>query len=57
MRYPAKVELVNINDWHELSSPARLIVRWDRHELSYAESDPVNIKLFGYYEDNNGPHW
>ncbi len=57
LRYPPKVELTNINDWHMQASPPRLIVRWDRNELSYAESDPVNIELFGYYEDDNGPHW
>jgi hypothetical protein len=57
LRYPPLVELVNIKDWHLRDPPPRLVIKWDRHELSYAESDPVNIELWGYYEDNNGPHW
>ena len=57
LRYPPKVELVNIKDWHKRDPPSRLIIKWDRHELSYAESDLVNIELWGYYEDSYGPHW
>lgn len=57
LRYPSKVELVNVRDWHMMASPPRLVIRWDRHELSYAESDPVDIELWGYYEDEYGPHW
>lgn len=57
LRYPPKVELVNINDWHSQSSPARLLIKWNRHDLSYAESDLVNVELWGYYEDDLGPHW
>jgi hypothetical protein len=57
LRYPAKVEMVNIHDWHDQSSPPRLIIKWDRFELSYAESDLVDIELWGYYEDDSGPHW
>ena len=57
LRYPAKVEMVNINEWFQASSPARLILKWDRFDLSWAESDPVDIDLYGYYEDDYGPHW
>ena len=49
--------MVSINDWHSQASPPRLIIKWDRHELSFAESDLVDIELWGYYEDDNGPHW
>jgi hypothetical protein len=49
--------MVNINEWHSQASPPRLVIKWDRHELSYAESDLVDIELWGYYEDDNGPHW
>jgi hypothetical protein len=38
-------------------SPPRLIVSWKRFELSFAESDLVDIELWGYYEDDYGPHW
>ena len=57
LRYPAKVEMVNINEWHAQSSPPRLIIKWDRFELSWAESDLVDVELWGYYEDDLGPHW
>lgn len=48
---------MNILDWHDQVSPARLIIKWNRHDLSYAESDLIDIELWGYYEDGNGPHW
>lgn len=49
--------MVNIADWHEIASPPRLIVKWDRFDLSWAEFDLVDIDLWGYYEDDDGPHW
>lgn len=49
--------MVNIADWHEIASPPRLIVKWDRFDLSWAEFDLVDIDLWGYYEDDEGPHW
>ena len=49
--------MVNINEWHSQSSPPRLIIAWDRFELNYAESALVDIELWGYYEDDSGPHW
>lgn len=51
------MELVNIREWHDNKTPGRLVVRWNRFELSYAESDLVDIELWGYYEDDAGPHW
>lgn len=48
---------MNIKDWHDRVSPPRLIVKWNKYELSYAESDLIDIELWGYYEDGNGPHW
>ena len=49
--------MVNIRDWHDIASPPRLIVKWDRFDISWAESDLVDIELWGYYEDDEGPHW
>lgn len=49
--------MVNIGDWHEIASPPRLIIKWDRFDLSWAEFDLIDIELWGYYEDDNGPHW
>ncbi len=49
--------MVNINEWHSQSSPPRLIISWDRFDLNYAESALVDIELWGYYEDDTGPHW
>jgi len=49
--------MVNVQEWHSQASPPRLIINWDRFELSYAESDLVDIELWGYYEDGEGPHW
>jgi hypothetical protein len=47
----------NIRDWHEIASPPRLIVKWDRFDISWLESDLVDVELWGYYEDDSGPHW
>jgi len=49
--------MVNINEWHSQSSPPRLIISWDRFDLNYAESALVDSELWGYYEDDSGPHW
>jgi hypothetical protein len=57
LRYPAKVEMVNINEWHQREASGRLIIRWNRFDLSWAESDLVDVDLWGYYEDDQGPHW
>ena len=46
-----------MREWHDSSTPARLVVRWNRFDLSFAESDLVDIELWGYYEDDDGPHW
>jgi hypothetical protein len=51
------VELVNIRDWYYSSTSGRLLIKWDKFDLSYAESDLVDIELWGYYEDDSGPHW
>ena len=47
----------NIRDWHEIASPPRLIVKWEKTDVSWLESDLVDIELWGYYEDDYGPHW
>lgn len=57
IRFPPKVQMVNINDWHDISSPPRLIINWNRNDISWAEADLVDIELWGYYEDDTGPHW
>jgi hypothetical protein len=49
--------MVNINEWHQREASGRLIIRWNRFELSWAESDLVDVDLWGYYEDDLGPHW
>lgn len=56
-RYPGMVELVNIEDWYKISGPGRLVIRWDKFDISDFESDLVDIELWGYYEDDTGPHW
>ena len=47
----------NIRDWHEIASPPRLIVKWEKTDVSWLESDLVDVELWGYYEDDDGPHW
>ena len=49
--------MVNLEEWFQAGSPPRLIIKWDRFDLSWAENDPVDIELYGYYEDSYGPHW
>lgn len=39
-----------------ISTPGRLVVRWNRLDLGFAETDFVDIELWGYYEDDDGPH-
>lgn len=56
-RYPPLVELVDIEKWYEVSVPGRLVIRWDKIDIGYGESDLVDIELWGYYEDDYGPHW
>lgn len=57
LRYPPNVELVNIQDWLEMTGPGRLVIRWDHLGLGYGETDYVDVELWGYYEDDYGPHW
>ena len=57
IRYPAKVQMTNIHDWHDIASPPRLIINWDMVDISWAEADLVDIELWGYFEDDAGPHW
>ena len=56
-RYPPLVELVDIEKWYQVSGPGRLVIRWDKIDIGYGESDLVDIELWGYYEDDYGPHW
>lgn len=56
-RFPGQVELVNIQDWYQLQGPGRLMIRWNRPDVAYGESELVDIELWGYYEDDTGPHW
>lgn len=57
LRFPPEVELVNVEDWFSFKTEGRLNIKWDKLELSHAESDLVDIELWGYFEDENGPHW
>lgn len=49
--------MVNTDEWFMRGSPPRLIIKWDRFDLSWAESDVVDVELYGYYEDDYGPHF
>ena len=49
--------MTNIHDWHDIASPPRLIINWDMVDISWAEADLVDIELWGYFEDDAGPHW
>ena len=57
IRFYPQVEMVNMKEWFQQDSPSRLVLKWAVHDVSWLESDPVNIELYGYYEDNEGPHW
>ena len=57
IRFPPQVELVHMTDWFQQEPPGRLVLRWIPFDVSWIESDPVNIELYGYYEDDYGPHW
>ena len=46
-----------MNDWFQTNAPARLIINWNKFDLSVFESDLVDIELWGYFEDDLGPHW
>jgi hypothetical protein len=58
LRYPARVELgESIRDWHNTKTSGRLLVKWNRFDIGYGENDLIDIELWGYYEDDSGPHW
>lgn len=58
IRSPAKVELVNPTEWFKpLPSTNTLTIKWRREDLGWSRNETVEIQLFGYYEDEDGPHW
>jgi hypothetical protein len=38
-------------------STKTLAIKWNREDLGWSRNESVDIQLFGYYEDIDGPHW
>lgn len=58
IRAETKVELVNSEEWFKpLPSTKTLAIRWNRDDLGWSRNETVDVQLFGYYEDDDGPHW
>ncbi|KAI3389375.1 hypothetical protein SNEBB_001005 [Seison nebaliae] len=56
LKYPSKIQLGDIDEWHSKGTIAeRLPIRWNRYDLSWSESHKVDIHLWGYYEGKVGP--
>ena len=32
-------------------------MQWNREDLGWSRNETVDVQLFGYYEDDDGPHW
>ena len=35
----------------------KLAIKWNREDLGWSRNESVDVQLFGYYEDIDGPHW
>ncbi len=58
IRCPPKVELLNYDEWFKPEpSTKSLAIKWDKSDLGWSRNETVDIQLFGYYEDDEGPHW
>lgn len=58
IRCEPKVELVNQEEWFKpLPSTPNLAIRWKKEDLGWSRNETVDVQLFGYYEDDDGPHW
>ena len=58
VRSSPKVELINPTEWFKpLPSTETLAIRWNKEDLGWSRNETVDVQLFGYYEDDEGPHW
>lgn len=58
IRSPAKVELVDELEWYKpLPRSKKLAIKWNKEDLGWSRNETIDVQLFGYYEDDDGPHW
>lgn len=58
MRCAPKVELVDRENWFKaFPSTKSLAIKWNRDDLGWSRNETVDVQLFGYYEDADGPHF
>ncbi len=50
--------MVNVQEWFKpLPSTSSLQIKWNRDDLGWSRNETVDVHLYGYYEDEDGPHW
>jgi hypothetical protein len=58
IRFTPRVQLVDVQQWFKaFPTTKNLAIRWDRSDLGWSRNESVDVQLFGYYEDEDGPHW
>jgi len=58
IRAEPKVELVNVAEWYKaLPSSKTLEIRWEKGDLGWGKNEKIEVQLFGYYEEDDGPHF
>jgi hypothetical protein len=58
IRSTPKVELINPTEWFKpLPAGNTLAIKWNRDDLGWSRNETIDVQLFGYYEDDDGPHW
>jgi hypothetical protein len=58
LRCAPKIELIDRDQWFKpVPTTKKLAIKWNRDDLGWSRNESVDVQLFGYYEDIDGPHW
>ena len=50
--------MVNVAEWYKaLPSSKTLEIRWEKGDLGWGKNEKIEVQLFGYYEEDDGPHF
>ena len=49
---------MNVKEWYKaLPSSKTLAIKWEKGDLGWGKNEKVEVQLFGYYEEDDGPHF